>query len=129
MAAIAPQLPCIERQHALSSCVIALPVMQAIRGPDAETRMSSARVLTRRRIITYYMPAEHWKVVAEAPEHTMTDIPDRDDANGYEELAETFMRSRDSWIGTEVVRGGRVSLGRGRRCWSWVAGMGWCRRC
>jgi 2-polyprenyl-3-methyl-5-hydroxy-6-metoxy-1,4-benzoquinol methylase len=35
----------------------------------------------------------------------MTDIPDRDDANGYEELAETFMRSRDSWIGTEVVRG------------------------
>jgi SAM-dependent methyltransferase len=35
----------------------------------------------------------------------MTDIPDRDDANGYEELAETFMCSRDSWIGTDVVRG------------------------
>jgi SAM-dependent methyltransferase len=35
----------------------------------------------------------------------MTDIPKRDDANGYEELAETFMRSRDSWIGLDVVRG------------------------
>jgi 2-polyprenyl-3-methyl-5-hydroxy-6-metoxy-1,4-benzoquinol methylase len=43
----------------------------------------------------------------------MTDIPDRDDANGYEELAETFKRSRDSWIGTEVVRGWARELGPG----------------
>jgi hypothetical protein len=48
--AMSPHLPCIERQQALSSLVIADPVIHASRGAAAVSRMKIATKLARRRI-------------------------------------------------------------------------------
>lgn len=45
------QLPCMERQQALSSWFIALPVIQASKGAADESRMKIAMKLAMRRIL------------------------------------------------------------------------------
>ena len=54
--AMSPQLPCIERQHALSSWFIVFPVIQASKGAAAESRTKIATKLARRRTIVKYIP-------------------------------------------------------------------------
>jgi hypothetical protein len=51
MVAMSPQLPCIWRQQALSSSVIALFVIHASKGAAVERRRKTARRLARRRIL------------------------------------------------------------------------------
>jgi len=48
---MSPQLPCMERQQALSSRFIALPVMQANKGAAVVSRMKIATRLAKRRML------------------------------------------------------------------------------
>jgi len=49
--AMPPQFPCIERQQALSSWLITLPVIQASKGAAAASRRKIAMKLVKRRIL------------------------------------------------------------------------------
>jgi len=52
MVVMSPQLPCIARQQALSSWLIALSVMHASKGAAAESRTRMATKLAMRRMLS-----------------------------------------------------------------------------